>query len=120
MGVGVGAGKPDPDILQSGSWAWTTVLCVSVCSSKWTGRSLLCGAADMGVPGPGSAPRGPFADSIGVRKLVELLQGGFDCVTGGNVAAVRLSDPWFFSSRKWDCGGLSSVSGRILRDMTSP
>lgn len=40
--------------------------------------------------------RDPFAGSIGVRKLLELLQGGFDCVTGGNVAAVRLSDPQFF------------------------
>lgn len=79
MGLG---GKPDP---QSGSLALTTVLRICVDSSTWTGRSHLCGAARVGVLGTGMHPhKGLFANSIGVRKLVELLQGGlgkFACLT---------------------------------------
>lgn len=83
LGWALGVGQLDPAFPRSGSLAWTTVLCVCVCFSKWTGRSLLCGAAHMGGSRDLEAPsQGPVSDSTGVRKLVELLQGGFGCVTG--------------------------------------
>ena len=53
-------------------------------SSRWTGSSRLCGAAQMQGPGNWKHPPlagGPFPDSVGVRKPVGLFQGGFGCAT---------------------------------------
>lgn len=77
-------GKPDPAIPQLGSLALTTVLRVCACSSEWTDRSHLCGAAHVGVPVTWKhRHRGLFSDSIGVRKLVELLKEGLAVGQGG-------------------------------------
>ena len=119
--------EPNPGIPQSASLPFTSVLHVCACFSKWTDRSHLWGAAQVGVLVNWKHPYmglffwqcwGQEASGVvsGTVWLWDRVERTWALETSGHHSLLWAS---VFSSLKWTCGRIhSSVLGKILRDVT--